>query len=111
MVSLKSFKQYFSRQPLTAEEVEIDSALLERLVECFGGRENIQQVDACLTRLRVKVTSLRAVDTAGLQKAGAIGVVILGQEVHASLVRSPTSCVSCWKPDSLSHFSRSKKNG
>ncbi|HAS98775.1 MAG TPA: PTS sugar transporter, partial [Pantoea agglomerans] len=34
MVSLKSFKQYFSRQPLTAEEVEIDSALLERLVEC-----------------------------------------------------------------------------
>lgn len=83
MVSLKLFKQYFSRQPLTAEEVEIDSALLERLVECFGGRENIQQVDACLTRLRVKVTSLRAVDTAGLQKAGAIGVVILGQEVHA----------------------------
>jgi PTS system glucose-specific IIB component len=83
MVSLKSFKQYFSRQPLTVEEVEVDSALLERLVNCFGGRDNIQQVDACLTRLRVKVTSLKAVDTAGLQKAGAIGVVILGHEVHA----------------------------
>jgi PTS system glucose-specific IIB component len=83
MVSLKSFKQYFSRQPITAQEVEIDNALLERLVECFGGRDNIQQVDACITRLRVKVTSLKAVDTAGLQKAGAIGVVILGQEVHA----------------------------
>ena len=44
MLSLKSFKQYFSRQPLTVEELEVDSALLERLVNCFGGRENIQQV-------------------------------------------------------------------
>ncbi|AUX93534.1 glucose PTS transporter subunit EIIB [Mixta gaviniae] len=83
MVSLKSFKHYFSRQSPPAGEPPVDGALLERLMRCFGGRDNIRQVDACLTRLRVTVASLAAVDTAGLQQAGAIGVVILGDEVHA----------------------------
>lgn len=82
-MSLKSFKHYFSRQALPAGEAPVDSELLDRLINCFGGRDNIQQVDACLTRLRVTVVSLAAVDTAGLQQAGAIGVVILGHEVHA----------------------------
>ena len=63
--------------------VSHDSALLDRLMHDFGGRDNIVQVDACLTRLRVTVKSLAAVDAAGLQQAGAIGVVILGHEVHA----------------------------
>ncbi|MBK0000814.1 glucose PTS transporter subunit EIIB [Erwinia sp. S38] len=83
MVSLKSFKHYFSREALPAEEAPADNALLDRLLSCFGGRDNIVQVDACLTRLRVTVKSLSAVDSAGLQQAGAIGVVILGHEVHA----------------------------
>ncbi|WP_312041588.1 glucose PTS transporter subunit EIIB [Erwinia sp.] len=83
MVSLTSFKHYFSRQALPTEAEPADNALLDRLLDCFGGRDNIQQVDACLTRLRVTVKSLAAVDSAGLQQEGAIGVVILGQEVHA----------------------------
>lgn len=83
MVSLTSFKHYFSRQTLPAEDVPVETALLDQLLHCFGGRDNIDQVDACLTRLRVRVKSLAAVDSAGLQQAGAIGVVILGSEVHA----------------------------
>ncbi|ROR09931.1 glucose PTS transporter subunit EIIB [Erwinia sp. JUb26] len=83
MVSLKSFKHYFSREAGPTEDAPVDSALLDQLLRCFGGRDNIVQVDACLTRLRVTVKSLSAVDSAGLQQAGAIGVVILGHEVHA----------------------------
>lgn len=83
MVSLKAFKRYFSRQPLPATNTTVDTDLLDRLLHCFGGRENIELVDACMTRLRVSVKSLAAVDSAGLQQAGAIGVVILGHEVHA----------------------------
>ncbi|MEM6159625.1 glucose PTS transporter subunit EIIB [Erwinia sp. P6884] len=83
MVSLKSFKNYFSRQPLPPASAPVDTALLDQLLHCFGGRDNIEQVDACMTRLRVSVKSLAAVDAAGLQQAGAIGVVILGHEVHA----------------------------
>ena len=83
MVSLKSFKHYVSRQEPPVGEAPVNGELLDQLMRCFGGRDNIQQVDACLTRLRVTVKSLAAVDTAGLQQAGAIGVVILGLEVHA----------------------------
>lgn len=83
MVSLKSFTHYFSRQPQPSADEPVDMAMLERLLHCFGGRDNIEQVDACLTRLRVQVKSLALVDSAALQQMGAIGVVILGHEVHA----------------------------
>lgn len=83
MVSLKLFKHHVSREPTPTEATPEDSALLDQLMACFGGRENIVQVDACLTRLRVTVNSLAAVDNDGLQQAGALGVVILGHEVHA----------------------------
>lgn len=96
-MSLKAFKHYFSRHgaakdaeqessptDAAAEATDpADGALLDRLMRDFGGRDNIVQVDACLTRLRVTVKSLAAVDAAGLQQAGAIGVVIIGHEVHA----------------------------
>ena len=36
-----------------------------------------------MTRLRVKVKELTRVDTEALQSEGALGVIILGQEVHA----------------------------
>lgn len=83
MVSLKLFKHYFSREPAPTAGTPEDGVLLDQLMGCFGGRENIVQVDACLTRLRVTVKSLAAVDNHGLQQAGALGVVILGHEVHA----------------------------
>ena len=83
MVSLKLFKHYFSREKVATEATAEHGVLLDRLMVCFGGRDNIVQVDACLTRLRVTVKSLSAVDNEGLQQAGALGVVILGHEVHA----------------------------
>ena len=92
-MSLKAFKHYFSRHSATPDSSQTeaaaeavspaDSALLDRLMHDFGGRDNIVQVDACLTRLRVQVKSLALVDSAALQQMGAIGVVILGHEVHA----------------------------
>jgi len=83
MVSLKLFKHYFSREKVATEATAEHGVLLDRLMVFFGGRDNIVQVDACLTRLRVTVKSLSAVDNEGLQQAGALGVVILGHEVHA----------------------------
>lgn len=83
MVSLKSFVHYFSRQKATAPASSVDSAYLQALMQGFGGRDNIIKVDACITRLRVTVKDLAQVDSEGLQKAGALGVIILGQEVHA----------------------------
>jgi PTS system glucose-specific IIB component len=83
MVSLKSFLHYFSparpAQPLS----EAEKQQIEALIQAFGGEANITQVDACITRLRVTVRHLAAVDSDALQQQGALGVIILGQQVHA----------------------------
>ncbi|ALB61513.1 PTS system, glucose-specific IIBC component [Cronobacter condimenti 1330] len=85
MVSLKSFLQHVTRpqpaSPTTLTEEERQQ--IARLVADFGGQDNIEHVDACMTRLRVKVKDLTRVDPHALQEEGALGVIILGQEVHA----------------------------
>jgi len=85
MVSLKSFLHYFS-EPKNATATPMSEGELQkiqRLAQAFGGAQNITHVDACLTRLRVTVNDLAAVDSQALQNEGALGVIILGQEVHA----------------------------
>ena len=82
MVSLKSFLHYFAqpRQPVPLSDVEKQQ--LQDLIQAFGGEGNIN-VDACITRLRVTVNNLAIVDSQALQQQGALGVIILGQQVHA----------------------------
>ncbi|WP_299998314.1 glucose PTS transporter subunit EIIB [uncultured Cedecea sp.] len=83
MVSLKSLLHYSTHpkpsQPLT----EAEQQRAEELLNNFGGRANIIQIDACITRLRVTVNDLSKVNSEALQRAGALGVIILGKEVHA----------------------------
>lgn len=83
MVSLKSLLHYSTHpkpsQPLT----EAEQQQAEELLNNFGGRANIIQIDACITRLRVTVNDLSKVNSEALQRAGALGVIILGKEVHA----------------------------
>ncbi|AJC67137.1 glucose PTS transporter subunit EIIB [Dickeya zeae] len=83
MVSLHSVMRYFSHPKPPVELSDDDKQQIQRLLQLFGGRENIEQVDACITRLRVTVKDLSVVDSQGLQQEGALGVIILGQQVHA----------------------------
>ncbi len=57
--------------------------LAERLVAAFGGARNIESLDACITRLRVTVRRLDAVDEKALRALGAAGVVVIGNAVQA----------------------------
>ncbi|ELY2853287.1 glucose PTS transporter subunit EIIB [Cronobacter dublinensis] len=85
MVSLKSFLNHVTR-PQPASTIALsdeERQQIARLVADFGGQDNIDSVDACMTRLRVKVNDLTRVDSQALQDEGALGVIILGQEVHA----------------------------
>ena len=82
MVSLKSFLNYFSQSRPAVTLSPAEQQQIERLIQAFGGEENIINVDACITRLRVSVNNLSIVDSQGLQQ-GALGVIILGQQVHA----------------------------
>ena len=91
MVSIHDFKRLFglalghkSQQGQEPEALSgLDEAVTRQLVAAFGGKENIESFDACLTRLRVKVKTLSPVNSEALQQLGAIGVIIIGQEVQA----------------------------
>ena len=71
----------------TAEETSAapvgDSARAEQLIAAFGGRANLEHVDACITRLRVEVTDTAKVDQARLRALGAAGVIEVGNNVQA----------------------------
>jgi N-acetylglucosamine PTS system EIICBA or EIICB component len=55
----------------------------EQLIAAFGGRENLVNVDACITRLRMEVADKGKVDQGRLKKLGAAGVIEVGNNVQA----------------------------
>ncbi|HEY4466411.1 MAG TPA: PTS transporter subunit EIIB [Klebsiella sp.] len=83
MVSLKSFLNYFSQPRPAVPLSHAEQQQIQHLIQAFGGEANIINVDACITRLRVTVNNLSIVDSQELQQQGALGVIILGQQVHA----------------------------
>lgn len=65
-----------------ARSVSGDSFALQ-LVRAFGGRSNIASLDACITRLRIKLNDVTKANPDKLKALGAAGVVILGDGVQA----------------------------
>src|SRR4051794_32678899 len=55
----------------------------EQLIAAFGGRDNLVNVDACITRLRMEVADKGKVDQGRLKKLGAAGVIEVGNNVQA----------------------------
>ena len=53
------------------------------ILRAFGGPENISNLDACITRLRVSVNDKALVNKARLQQLGAAGVLEVGNSVQA----------------------------
>ncbi|MDG6881021.1 EIICBA-Glc [Phocoenobacter uteri] len=54
-----------------------------KIIEALGKAENIENVDACITRLRVSVKDVKAVNKATLKSLGAIDVLEVGGGVQA----------------------------
>lgn len=65
------------------EAVASNGAMAEKLVAAFGGKENIEALDACITRLRLVVKDVDKVADDVLKKLGASGVMRIGQNVQA----------------------------
>ena len=61
----------------------------QQIVEGLGGRENIKDMEPCITRLRVEVVDQDKVDEEALRATGAFGVVRSGRVVQ--VVVGPTS--------------------
>ena len=54
-----------------------------QIVRALGGRSNIVDLDACITRLRVKLKDASKVNAEKLKAMGAAGVVMVGDGVQA----------------------------
>lgn len=65
-----------------ARDTGADSFALQ-LVRALGGRSNIVNLDACITRLRVQVADVQKANPEKLKALGAAGVVVVGDGVQA----------------------------
>ena len=70
-----------SRDPTAAPVAS--GSMAEGLVAAFGGAGNIRNLDACITRLRVDLNDVNAVNSDALKKLGATGVMKVGNGVQA----------------------------
>ncbi len=59
------------------------SELSFNILQALGGKENIDKLDACITRLRVSVNDPSKVDKAMLKSLGAAGVLEVGNNIQA----------------------------
>jgi PTS system glucose-specific IIC component len=60
-----------------------DDKFSRELVLAFGGRSNIKNLDACITRLRVEVNDIGLANSARLKALGAAGVITVGNSLQA----------------------------
>ena len=59
------------------------SELPHNILDAMGGRDNIANLDACITRLRVSVNDVKEVDKDRLKQLGAAGVLEVGNNIQA----------------------------
>lgn len=64
------------------DDGEVDDRPYE-ILAAMGGKENITNLDACITRLRVSVEDKNNVDKGRLKKLGASGVMEVGNNIQA----------------------------
>jgi glucose-like phosphotransferase system IIB component len=57
-------------------------ARYEEMLTALGGKENIEKMDACITRLRLEVRDPSKIDEKKLRELGAIGIVKMGKAVQ-----------------------------
>lgn len=58
------------------------SSKAEQILAGLGGADNIEDLEACITRLRTEVKDASLVDQAALKAAGAHGVVASGTVIQ-----------------------------
>ena len=62
---------------------ESADGMAAKLVAAFGGKANIETLDACITRLRLAVKDVSKVSDDALKQLGASGVMRIGNNVQA----------------------------
>ncbi len=72
----------YTRRDVEASKQGAREALSEQILAALGGKDNIVNLDACATRLRVTVKDENLVDEGALKATGAAGVVRKGASLQ-----------------------------
>lgn len=79
----ESVKLYTKKEYNEAKAVSSNDEIGTTVLDLIGGKENIQSMTHCYTRLRLMLNDSTKVDEAGLkQLTQASGVIINGESVH-----------------------------
>ncbi|MGD6781658.1 glucose-specific PTS transporter subunit IIBC [Sutcliffiella horikoshii] len=85
--AIKKFNLMTPGREEKTEEAEAGTGSVDELpfgvLEALGGRENLTNLDACITRLRVSVKDVEKVDKERLKKLGAAGVMQIDRNIQA----------------------------
>ncbi|TYS55440.1 PTS glucose transporter subunit IICBA [Sutcliffiella horikoshii] len=85
--AIKKFNLMTPGREEKTEEAEAGTGSVDELpfgvLEALGGRENLTNLDACITRLRVSVKDVEQVDKERLKKLGAAGVMQIDRNIQA----------------------------
>ncbi len=58
------------------------TSLAGQILQALGGKNNLTELDACITRLRVSVKQMQQVDQSRLKHLGASGVMLVGDNLQ-----------------------------
>ncbi|SJN58699.1 PTS system glucose-specific EIICB component [Vibrio ruber DSM 16370] len=64
------------RPSAASEDIQ---TLADEYIQALGGRDNLKQIDACITRLRLSVNNMAQIDEVKIKALGASGVVKLNR--------------------------------
>lgn len=84
---IKKFHLMTPGRDAKSEEVEFVHSTRDefpyKVLEAFGGKDNIVDLDACITRLRVTVKEISRVDKELLKQLGSAGFMEVGNNIQA----------------------------
>ena len=61
----------------------------QSIIDALGGWDNIKDLDACITRIRLDVVDADIIDERALRDAGAFDVIIVGDAVQVVVAPTP----------------------
>ena len=50
------------------------------IMEALGGKENIEEIDNCISRLRLVLKDTSAINENGLKKTGSLGIIRINEK-------------------------------
>ena len=79
-------------------------------MQALGGKKNLENIDACTTRLRLKVQDSSAIDEAKLKKLGAKGIVLPDAKTVQVILGPEADIVATEMNDALPSIDDSKQD-